>query len=1121
MRRSAIYHLLISLVLLLGQQAMAQCPFGGTLLTNINPTGAGFTVSNPIRGGYYVTVAVCAGATYTFSTCGDLDFDTQITVFDETTTGFIAYNDDGCGAQSTITWLANFTGTLRVLVNRFSCLNSNAALLTTLTVTQTTDCGTAIFPPNDGCAGALPIVCGQTIAGSTTDATPEAIVAGCGNATSASEWYVFTGTGQNITASLCGSAYDSQISVLTGTCGGTLTCVAYNDDFCGLQSQVTFTSVNGTQYYIRVSGIGTASGNYSLSLTCASPPVNDGCAGALPIACGQTIAGSTTDATPEAIVAGCGNNTSPSEWYTFTGSGQSITASLCGSAYDSQISVLTGTCAGTLTCVAYNDDFCGLQSQVTFASVNGTQYYIRVSGIGTASGNYSLSLTCASPVANDGCAGALPIACGQTIAGSTTDATPEAIVVGCGNASSASEWYVFTGNGQNISASLCGSAYDTQISVLTGTCAGALTCVAFNDDFCGLQSQVNFTSVTGTQYYIRVSGFGSGAGNYTLALTCTVPLLNDGCAGALPIACGQTITGSTVGAIPEVIAAGCGNASSPSIWYAFTGTGELTTMSLCGSAYDTQLAVVSGDCSGAQICVAFNDDFCGTQSQVTFSSVLGVVYYIRVGGFGNQSGTFTLAVSCVTEMGNDPCTGALPIDCGQTVTGNTTGMNPDAFPAGCGLAGFAGAWYTFVGDGSVVDLSTCAGTAFDTQISVFNGDCAGLNCIGTNDQFCGDQSQVTFLSAAGSTYYVLVHGLADAGSYSLSMTCNPYTPSAQECQGANTVCNDQQFNGNSLGFGFNQELNTANSGCLFEENQSSWYVFSPITTGTIAFTINPTPIVDYDFAIWGPFVSAPCPPVGDPVRCSFSALNAATGLGNGATDSTEGAGGDAWVAPITVTAAEINQFYVMVLDNFTSSSTPFVFDWALSGGLTLDCTIQLPVTYLEWAGAAKGAYNQLWWSTATESMNELFVVERSVDNLHFEQVGSLAGHGTTLAVQHYEWLDRKPLPGTNYYRLRQVDWNGQSNYSDVIAIERSSYFALVPNPAEDVVKIMWTSDGMVDSQIELNDLCGRTIVRLERNALDPSTAMELSVARLSPGTYVVTMRSKQGIVMQQGRLIVQ
>ncbi len=866
MMRKWLHTALILAALLYAAQSNAQCPFGGTLLTNINPTGAGFTVSNPIRGGFYVTVAVCSGATYTFATCGDFDFDTQITVFNEANATVLGYNDDGCGVQSTVTVISTFTGTMRVLVNRYSCLGSGATVFSTLTVTQLTDCGSAVASANDGCAGALPIACGQTITGSTSDATPEAIPGGCGNATSASEWYVFTGNGQNITASLCGSAYDTWISVVTGPCGGTQTCIASSDDFCLAQSQVTF------------------------------------------------------------------------------------------------------------------------------------------------------------------------------------------------------------------------------------------------------------LSITGQTYYIRVAGFGSSSGNYTLALTCTVPLANDGCAGALPIACGQTITSSTVGATAETNVGGCGNATSPTLWYSFVGTGQLTTVSLCGSAYDTQLGIISGPCGGAQTCVIGNDDFCGLQSQVNFSAVLGVTYYIRVGGIGAQSGAFTLSLTCVTETGNDPCSGALPIDCGQTVSGSTSAMNPDAFPAGCGIAGSAGAWYTFVGNGDVVTLNTCTGSNYDTQISVFNGDCAGLNCVGTNDQFCGDQSQVVFLSAAGSTYYVLVHGLLDFGTFGLSMTCAPFTPSPQECQGASTVCNDQQFNGNSSGFGFNQELNDGNSGCLFEENQSSWYIFSPTTVGTIGFTINPTPIVDYDFAVWGPFASAPCPPVGEPLRCSFSALVAPTGLGNGATDFTEGVGGNAWVAPITITAADINQFYVMVLDNFSQSTTPFVFDWTLSG-VVLDCSLQLPVTYTDWRGEAMSKVNRLHWSTATESMNEMFIVERSSDNVNFERIGTVEGNGTTLETQTYRFDDVHPLPSIAYYRLRQVDWNGDNHLSDAIAIERPTHFMLAPNPASDVVRILFTENEFTWSSCELTDMVGRTIIRYGADA-STGGVMEWSIAHLQPGTYAVVLRSKEGAIVQQERLVV-
>jgi Secretion system C-terminal sorting domain len=992
--KSYIFHIILGLMLLvLPQQMFAQCAFGGNLLTGVNPTGAGFTSSHAILGGSYVTVAVCTGATYTFATCGNTTFDTQITVYNEATSAFVAYNDDGCGIQSTITWIATFTGTVRVMVNRYNCNTSAPGVTTTLVITQTTACGSAVAPPNDNCTGALAITCGQTIAGNTSDAGADAIVTGCGNNTSPSEWYVFTGTGQNITASLCGSAFDTQIGVVTGTCGGTFTCVAYNDDSCGNQSQVVF------------------------------------------------------------------------------------------------------------------------------ASTLGVTYYIRVSGFATASGAYSLALTCATPAANDPCSGALPIACGQTITGSTTDATPEAIVTGCGNATSASEWYVFTGNGQNIVVSLCGSAYDTYLSVVTGACGSAQTCVAFNDDSCGAQSQVSFTSTVGVLYYIRVAGFGSGSGNYTLALNCFNPVVNDACSGALPIACGQTITGTTAGAFPEANIAGCGNATAPTVWYSFVGTGQLTTASLCGSAYDTQLGVLTGTCPGALTCVAGSDDFCGTQSQVSFSSVVGQTYYFRIGGFGSTSGNFSLAVTCITETGNDPCSGAIPIACGSTTTGTTVGLNIDAIPAGCGLSNSAGAWYSFVGDGQMTTLSTCATNAFDTQISVFIGGCSTLSCVATNDQFCANQSEVTFLTTSGTTYYVLVHGADDSGAFILDMTCTPYVPSAQDCQGANTVCNDQQFNGNSSGFGVSQELNTSNGGCLFDENQSSWYVFSAVTTGTISFAINPTPMADYDFAIWGPFASVACPPTGAPTRCSYSAANVVTGLGNGATDLTEGAGGDAWVAPITIGAAELNQIYIMVLDNFSSTTTPFVFDWSLGGGLTLDCTIQLPVMYTEWDGLVKGDVNLLYWTTATESMNEMFVIEKSRDNIHFEYAGSVLGHGTSLQEHHYTWDDNKPWIGTTYYRLKQFDWNGAFEYSSVIALERQMYFSVAPNPADEVVHVTFNND--IDATtIELTDMCGRMIIRKQLTQTQQGQTISFDLSAVQPGTYSIVMRHVNGHALQHGRVVV-
>lgn len=110
------------------QSAIAQCSNcganypAGTFSTTSNTLT---TVNTCIFGGEYTVYNVTAGETYTWTTCGDTDFDTQLTLWTGATcgTGFLAYNDDACGLQSTITWTATFTGTVNVLVSRYNCVN--------------------------------------------------------------------------------------------------------------------------------------------------------------------------------------------------------------------------------------------------------------------------------------------------------------------------------------------------------------------------------------------------------------------------------------------------------------------------------------------------------------------------------------------------------------------------------------------------------------------------------------------------------------------------------------------------------------------------------------------------------------------------------------------------------------------------------------------------------------------------------------------------------------------------------------------------------------------------------------------------------------------------------------
>jgi len=124
--------------------------------------------------------------------------------------------------------------------------------------------------PNDTIETAIELSNGSVEQGSTCGATIDSGSPVCNFQTVAAPgvWYMTAGTGNTMVASLCGGpSYDSRLSVYCGS-SGSLTCVGGNDDTCGLLSQVTFCSQEGSVYYILVHGyVAGSSGAFQISLT--------------------------------------------------------------------------------------------------------------------------------------------------------------------------------------------------------------------------------------------------------------------------------------------------------------------------------------------------------------------------------------------------------------------------------------------------------------------------------------------------------------------------------------------------------------------------------------------------------------------------------------------------------------------------------------------------------------------------------------------------------------------------------------------------------------------------------------------------------------------------------------
>lgn len=421
----------------------------------------------------------------------------------------------------------------------------------------------AQFVPNDDCFAAFPISSGQTVSGTTVGATTDNLST-CGTSISApGVWYFIVGNGGQLTASTCNQAsYDTKISIFSGNCAA-LTCEGGNDDGAGCSgftSEATVTTTPGTLYYILVHGFLSSTGNFDLTATLSSPPAgNDVCGGALPISCGQTVSGTTVGATPDGAPF-CGtSNTAPGVWYQFVGNGDFVNASLCnGTSYDSKLTVYSGSC-GALTCVAGNDDACGLQSEVQFQSNAGQSYYILVHGFGSSSGAFDLSLGCIAPAMNDAPCNADPLSFGVTTynhIGLTADANEISPGAGTGTSSCNSQdgwcsfetdvdnsaWFTFVAPASgSIGIAANASGWDSQIAVYEASDCndyGTFVELGANDDsaddvisgsslFAAGIGSLNCLT-PGATYYVQVDGY-----NGDEAIGAEITLVDNG--GTLPV----------------------------------------------------------------------------------------------------------------------------------------------------------------------------------------------------------------------------------------------------------------------------------------------------------------------------------------------------------------------------------------------------------------------------------------------------------------------------------------------------------------------------------------------------------------------------------------------------------
>lgn len=191
-----------------------------------------------------------------------------------------------------------------------------------------------------------------------------------------------------------------------------------------------------------------------------------------------------------------------------------------------------------------------------------------------------------------------------------------------------------------------------------------------------------------------------------------------------------------------------------------------------------------------------------------------------------------------------------------------------------------------------------------------------------------------------------------------------------------------------------------------------------------------------------------------------------------------------------------------------------------------DASSSLPIELVYFNAKLSGGKVELNWKTASETNNEYFTIEKSRDGKAFEVVGIIAGAGTSSSALNYTTFDDNPYPGISYYRLKQTDFDGKFEYSELVSVYNSrkdaSEIKLFNNPSDGGTFQLYIS-GEKDEHILLNVFSTSSKIVYSETFLieNNSTIKDIQLADpLEPGLYFVSGTNSNGNLLFRKKLIV-
>ena len=601
--------------------------------------------------------------------------------------------------------------------------------------------------------------------------------------------------------------------------------------------------------------------------------------------------------------------------------------------------------------------------------------------------------------------------------------------------------------------------------------------------------------------------------------------------------------------------------------------GTTYTFSFCQgggvATFDTEMTILD-HASGTPVVGAYNDDKCGTASEYVFIAPATVSYRVYITQYGCLANATcqTLAYQTNVPTNDNICSATYIYSnaCALNYKTYTTGLATNSPQANPGCAAYNGRdiWFSSkVPSSGKLLLTTNAGTMVDGAMAVYKAtSCSSaLTLLGCDDDSGpGTMPELNLIGLTpGDSLFIRywAYNNAEVGTFGIALkdpapyycmsgqaseinggsNCVQMTPNKQAQIGC--MWNTTQINMSSAfdyTFTVNMGTNDGNGadGMTFvlQNNPAGLSACGSSGYQLAAGPLTNTFIIEFDtFNNNSATYTSDIPedhiaidingnmnaPVAGPIQASASSINIEDGVSH-TVRITWNPGTNVFniyfdgSLRLTYTNNIIANVFggnPNVFWGFTSSTGLYTNTQSLCPGSLPGAPA--PVTWGSFDVYMMNQKVNLFWNTYTEENSESFIVERSRDGRNYQAIGNVEAKGNSKTVSNYEFADNNPLPKTSYYRLKQLDINGDFAYSIVRVVNNGTtpneMYHLYPNPSSSTSDI--TIELLEKATVQVYD--NANVLIFQQAFQEGKGTFNLSQQHITPGMYYVMIQSSSGV----------